>query len=175
LWIWLVLGFPLLVLAYRKGRQALRILLGAGYAVTTFGGIVILAVMAVAIPAPQNSYYLSIEDGKMVHYYWDKLEPGAQILDSIPEQAITVFGRASHARPWFFDTFADYRALVANPDPFEAARAGYSYIYMTNRWWSSLSPAQQQAFDNDCVHMMVTGDEQLDHLRWLYDIRQCGP
>ena len=175
LWIWLLLGFPLLALAYRRGRLALRVLLGMGYTITAFGGIVILAVMMIAIPAPQNSYFISTEDMVMTRRYWDRLEPGAQVLDNFPERAVTIFGRASRARPHIYDAFPDYQALAANPDPVAAAQAGYSYIYMTNQWWSGLTLDQKSAFDNPCVHMIVTGEKDFDRLRWLFDIRGCKP
>jgi hypothetical protein len=175
LWIWLLLGFPLLVLAYRQGRQVLRATLGVGYAVTALGGIVILAVMMVAIQAPQNPYFIASEDVIIARRYWDKLGSGVQILDSIPERAITIFGRASHARPSIYTTFSDYQALVANPEPSITAKAGYSYIYMTNQWWSMLSPDQKQAFDRSCVQKIVTGDPGVDLFRFLFDIRKCKP
>lgn len=173
LWIWLLLGFPLLVLAYRRGGQLRRSLLGAGYAITALGGVVILAVMMAAIPAPQASYFLTSEDVILTRRYWNKLEPGAQILDEVPERAITIFGRASHARPHIYDTFPDYDALVADLDPQAAAKAGYSYIYMTADWWGRLSSAQKMAFDNPCVRHKTTGNNELDHLRWLIDIHAC--
>ena len=175
LWIWLLLGIPLLVQAYRRGPPAMRALLGIGSGITVFGGLVILAVMLVATPAPQNSYFISSEDVIMTRKYWDRLDPEVQVLDSFPERAITVFGRASHARPHIYDAFPDYLALVANPDPVVAAKTGYSYVYMNNTWWTGLSSAQKNSYENPCVHKIITGDENLDPSRWLLDVRNCRP
>ena len=175
LWIWLVLGFPILVQVYRRGSQALRMVLGTGYAVTVFGGIVLLAVMLVALPKPKESYFLSYEDALMARRYWNKVDPKAQVLDSFAERAVTVFGRASHARPDVYEIFPDYQALVTNPDPVKAALTGYSYIYMDNIWWAKLSPNQQRAFDNPCVHILDIGDKIYERIRWAFDIRQCKP
>ena len=175
LWILLVLGFPLLVMVYRRARQALRVLLGTGYAVTVLGGVVILAIMLVAIQKPKASYFIANQDAMIARRYWNKLDRGAQVLDVFPERAVTVFGRASHARIDFYEMYVDFQALIANPDPRQAAQMGYSYIYIVRNWWDRLTIEQQRAFDQPCVHRLVTGNQRFDDSRRLYDIRQCKP
>ncbi len=173
LWVWLVLGFPLLWFAFRRSGSFLRHTIGIGYGLTVFAGIVLFAVQFLAIGTPQISYFITNADAVTSRLYWDRLPKGAQVLDSNPERGVTVFGRASRARPWFYDPYPDWQALIANPDPAAVARAGYSYIYIGPAWMNKLSEQQVAAFNQPCVKLIYDNKVKGNENRRLYDVTLC--
>ncbi len=174
LWIWLVLAFPVLAYSYRSFRPLGKAAAAAGYAVTVYAGIVIFALQLTSIPAPRLADFLNPLDTAFTRTYWNALEPGAQVLDSTPVRAVTVFGRASLAAYDQYRTLPEWGALVADPQPQKVRAAGYSYIYMNPTWWKSLVPAAQQALQQPCVVLVkeVQAADSADFRR-LLDIRAC--
>jgi hypothetical protein len=173
LWIWMVLAFPLLWFVYFKAGSFVRTLILTGYGLTVFAGIVLFAIQLLAIGTPQKSYFITEADAVTTRLYWDRLPKGAQVLDSNPERGVTVFGRASRARPWIYDPYPDWQALITNPDPSTVAKAGYSYIYIGPGWMNQLNKQQQTAFKQPCVKLVYDNHVKGEENRRLYDITQC--
>jgi hypothetical protein len=174
LWLWLLLALPPLLVAWRRRPRLGRPLIAAGYAVTLLGGVVMFTIQLTAIPTPQISDYLGPVDAQVTRVFWNKLEPGAQVLDETPYRAVTIFGRESTARSSIYVTLPQYAALVANPDPAAAAKNGFQYIYMAEDWWGKLSPSQQQAFQQPCVNQVGETFTSGTNWRTLYDVGKCG-
>jgi hypothetical protein len=174
LWLWLLLALPLLWRIFMRGGAWQRAWLGGLYAVLVLGGAVMFALQITANPEPIPSVYLDNDDAAMTRKYWNRLEPAAQVLDNYPERAVTVFGRASKAKYTLYLFLPEWLALMQDPTPQKAAAAGFTYVYMDQKWWSGLKPVQQSAFQQPCVDLV----EELrppgkDHFRRLYDIRRC--
>jgi hypothetical protein len=136
---------------------------------------VMLAVELIAIPVIQTTYYLQYMESDFSKSYWNRLEKDAQILDSKPERAVLLFGRASFAATDVYKRSPVWEALVANPDPANVASTGYSYVYMDTPWWQKLSPQIQAAYSQPCVHqvagMKLAGSQD----RILFDVQACHP
>jgi hypothetical protein len=163
-WLWLV-----------NARSGYRIAAGVGYGVAIFAGLVMLSVELIAIPAPQTTYYLKYREGDFAKQYWNRLEQNAQILDSYPERAVLLFGRASYAAEDVYKRSPSWEALIANPDPASVASAGYSYVYMDQNWWQALSPQIQAAYSLSCIHLV---DEKIlsgNLDRKLFNVQACKP
>jgi hypothetical protein len=175
LWLSFALAFPFLWLWLQNARQGYRLLAGLGYAVAIFAGLVMLAVELVAIPVAQTTYYLKYSESDFARAYWNRLEPGAQILDSVPERSVLLFGRASFAAQDVYKRSPKWQALVADPDPAQVAEEGYSYVYMDETWWKSLSSAVQQAYDQPCVQLVADMDLKGGQFRRLYQVKDCLP
>jgi hypothetical protein len=175
LWLGFTLSFPVVWLWLVKARQGYQVVAGFGYAVAIYAGLVMLAVELIAIPAPQTTYYLKFGEGNFSRLYWNTLEKGAQILDSKPERAVLLFGRASFAAEDVYKHSPAWEAMVANPDPTRVASAGYSYIYMDDEWWQSLSPQVQAAYSQSCVHLVKDMNLPGDGSRKLYNVEACKP
>ncbi len=173
LWIWLVLGFPLLWFAFRKAGSFKRFSIGTGYGLTVFAGIVLFSVQLLAIGTPQISNFITQADAATSRLYWDRLPKGAQVLDDNPERGVTIFGRASRARSWIYTPYADWLTLIANPDPYAVARAGYSYIYIGSDWMNKLTKPQQAAFQQPCVKLLYDNKVKGNESRKLYEVDQC--
>jgi hypothetical protein len=175
LWLSYALAFPFLWLWLVKARQGYRLLAGLGYGVAIYAGLVMLAVELIAIPAVQTTYYLQFMESDFSKLYWNRLEKDAQILDSKPERAVLLFGRASFAASDVYKRSPIWETLVASPDPAAVATAGYSYVYMDEGWWQELSPQFQTAYSQPCVHlvneMKLTGNQS----RKLFNVRACHP
>ncbi len=175
LWLSFALSFPFLWLWLQNARQGFRLLAGLGYAVAIYAGLVMLGVELVAIPVPQTTYYLKYNEGELARTYWNRLEPGAQVLDSHPERAVLLFGRASFAAYDVYKRAPQWQALIANPDPAQVAAEGYSYVYMDESWWQGLTPQLQAAYSQPCVSLVTQMDLPGNLFRRLYKVETCRP
>jgi hypothetical protein len=175
LWLGFVLAFPIVWLWLVNARQGFRVLAGIGYGVAIYSGLVMLAVELIAIQLPQTTYYLQYRESNFSKPYWNKLEKGAQILDSKPERSVLLFGRASFAAEDVYARSPRWVALVANPDPAIVASEGYSYVYMDNGWWQKLSPELRAAYSQPCVKLVSEMDIGGGQNRRLYNIQSCKP
>ncbi len=173
LWIWLVLGFPLLWFAFRKAGSFMRFSIGSGYGLTVFAGIVLFSVQFLAVGTPQISNIVTQADAVTSSLFWDRLPKGAQVLDSNPERGITVFGRASRARPSIYDLYADWQDLIDDPNPSAVAKAGFSYIYIGPSWSDHLTKLERAAFNQPCVKLLYDNYVKGDENRKLYEVDQC--
>jgi hypothetical protein len=171
-WLWLCLSVPGLMYWVKKAGNRGQTLIGLGFFLTIFSGVVIFAVQLISIQAPQISYYIQGIDAQVAQQYWNRLEPGAQILSSNSSLTITIFGREVESNSEVFATLPEWDKLVKSPDPVVVAQAGFSYIYMDQGWWSRLTPDQQAALKNPCAK--VIGDwTHNNEFRQLIDIQAC--
>jgi hypothetical protein len=175
LFIWLVLGFPLAWFAARRGSPWLRIVFGIGYGITILGGLVLLSVQLRAIPRPLYSTFIKEPDAMMNRMFWNRLDPGAQVLDPIPHRAITILGLGGgRAQRDPYTPFAEWASLIADPNPSAIAKADYTYIYLDAKWWQAMSHEQQQRFLEPCVQVLAEEDYGENDFRKLLDIRACN-
>ncbi len=175
LWLSFALAFPIVWLWLVNARSGYRIAASVGYGVAIFAGLVMLSVELIAIPAPQTTYYLKYREGDFAKQYWNRLEQNAQILDSYPERAVLLFGRASYAAEDVYKRSPSWEALITNPDPASVASAGYSYVYMDQNWWQALSSQIQAAYSLPCVQLV---DEKIlpgNLDRKLFNVQACKP
>jgi hypothetical protein len=173
LWLWSVLAFPVVWGWMLAGGSAVRSATWLGYGVVVYGGIVLFGVQLIAIPSPVLSTFIDNTDARYARAYWGKLEQGSQVLDSIPERAVTLFGRASRAMMDVYHPWPDWEALIDNPDPKAVADAGYGYIYEDETWWRALSVEQHQALREPCVKDLTIDYVKKDEFPRLLDIRAC--
>lgn len=174
LWLWSVLAFPTLWGWMLAARGALRSMTWLGYGVTVFGGLVLFGIQLIAIPSPVLSTFIDNTDARYTRDYWDKLEPGTQVLDRVPERGVTLFGRASRAMKDVYHPWPDWKALVEDPDPGAVARAGYGYMYEDREWWNGMSEAVRRALRGSCVHPLIIEGLTSDDFPRLLDVRDCG-
>jgi hypothetical protein len=175
LWLSYALAFPILWRWMVKARQGYRILAGLGYGVAIYAGLVMLAVELIAIPAVQTTYYLENMESDFSKSYWNQLEKDAQILDSVPERAVLLFGRASFAATDVYKRSPAWEALVANPDPVSIASAGYSYVYMDATWYKELSPQLKAAYSQPCIDQIAVIKLVGSGDRILFNVKACHP
>jgi hypothetical protein len=175
LWLGFALAFPILWLWLVHARQGYRLLAGFGYGVAVYAGLVMFAIELIAIPMPQTTYYLKYREGDFAKHYWNRLEKGSQILDSYPERAVLLFGRASYAAEDVYKRSPTWEALIASPDPASVASAGYSYVYMDEIWWQKLSPQIQAAYDQPCVQLVAEMNLHGNENRKLFSVEACHP
>jgi hypothetical protein len=175
LWLSYTLAFPIIWLWLKNARDGFLPLAGAAYGVAVYAGLVMLSVELIAIKLPQTTYYLKYFESDISRTYWNRLEPSAQILDSTPERAVLLFGRASFAATDVYKRSPDWEKLIANPDPITVAAEGYSYIYMDEKWWQGLSPQTQAAFKAPCVELIAQYNFTGNQFRNLYRVVGCHP
>jgi hypothetical protein len=174
LWLWLVLAYPLLGRAYQRARSLVRAWLGGLFAVTVYAGLVLFAIQLTSIPQPIPAYFVDSLDLRLSAKYWNTLEPGAQVLDSYPERAVTIFGRISKANSSIYVNLPEWQTLMVDPTPQKAAAFGYAYVYMNEKWWAEFTPVLRQAYQQACVK--TTAEVQSSsgqQFRRLLDIRNC--
>ena len=173
LWLWYALSFPVIWRWLKNARQPFRYLAGAGYAVAIYAGVVMFAVQLIAIPKPQTTYYLDFTETYFSRTYWNRLEPNAMILDNFPERAVLLFGRASTAGLDVYNRSPEWKALIADPDPVKVARAGYTYIYMNEKWFADLNKKQRDAFQQPCVSQIDRLNIEDRAYRQLWSVKAC--
>jgi hypothetical protein len=174
LWLWLVLAFPMLWWAYQRGSGLKRAWLGSLFFISLWGGLVIFAIQITSIPEPIPAYFVDSLDLSMSRKYWNQLESGAQVLDSNPERAVTVFGRISKARSAIYVFLPEWEKLMEEPTPQKVAAFGYSYVYMSPKWWNGFSPALRQTYQQPCVKLVdEVKNKDGANFRRLYDIQSC--
>jgi hypothetical protein len=175
LWLSYGLAFPVLWLWLVRAKNGFRLAAGIGYGIAILAGLVTLSVELVAIPVPQTTYYIKYNEGDFSRIYWNQFAQDAQVLDSMPERAVLLFGRASFAATDVYKRSDSWKALVAQPDPYNALSAGYSYVYMNDSWWQAIPPDIQAAYNQPCVQLVDQMDMPDDHFRKLYNIQACHP
>jgi len=173
LWLWSVLAFPTLWRWMLSAKGAIRSLAWVGYGVSLFGGLALFGIQLIAIPSPTLSTFVDNTDARYSRAYWDKLEQGSQVLDSVPERAVTVFGRASQAKMDVYHFSPEWEALVGDPDPKAVADAGYGYIYEDEAWWRDMTIQQHQALKRPCVIDLTPEFLKKDEFPRLLDVRGC--
>jgi len=174
LWLWSVLALPTLWRWLSGDLPAVRSFAWLGYGVAVFGGLVLFGIELIAIPHPVLSDFVDYTDAQYSRAYWNKLESGAQVLDSTPERGVTLFGRASRAMKDVYHTWPDWQALIDDPDPAAVAAAGYSYIYEDEGWWRRMTPEQRGALGDPCVRSLTLEGRTSDDFPRLLDVRDCG-
>jgi len=174
LFIWLILGFPYLWLAWKSGQMSLRLLSGVGSFILVLGGITLFSVQLIAISRPQLTYFIDETDALMSQKYWNRLEEGAQVLDFTAVRAVTLFGRAGgRAFRDYFTPLPEREALLAELDPLKIRQAGYSYFYLDRHDWQRLSSEEKQALQQPCVQRLESLAPEGKDFRWLLDVRAC--
>jgi hypothetical protein len=174
LWIWVLVAFPWLWNIGKKARRPGRLMLIGAYGVTVLGGLVIFTASLPAMTSYQFTYFITAKDTYAGALFWDLLPKDAMILDRMPARTVTLFGRAILAGSDIYTQLPQWEALIANPDPIDAAKAGYTHIYLDQDWWQRLTPEQVEAFTGPpCVHLLKKFEE-VEQYSLLYDIHECA-
>ena len=179
LWLWVVLAFPLLWWWLRCRGAWNQALVWVALGALVFEGVVTFAVQLTTVTEPQDAYFIDNVDAAFTRAYWNKLKPGAQVLDDVPYRAVTVFGRAVKASQSIFEPLPEWQALVKNPDPRLVAGADYAYIYMDNQWWQQVPSQTQALYQLPCVHEVAMKSDPANprgDYRVLWNVQACkGP
>jgi hypothetical protein len=173
-WLWLLLVFPTAWRLFTRSASLRRGLWIAGFGISLLAGVVLLTVQISGIPAPQYTYFIEKADAAISSKYWNRLPVEAQVFDSHPIRAVTVFGRAARAYESIYVPRPDWRALVDGGGARDIAAAGYSYIYLSQHWWERMSREQQEAIFAECVRVVHQDDLRLGKFRLLIDITGCA-
>ncbi len=173
LWIWLVLAFPALAFFYRAFRPFWKAAVGLGYAATVLSGVVIFAIQITSVPAPVSTYFIGPLDLKFTRQFWNRLEPGVQVMDNIPERAVTIFGRAAAASSGIYEPLPVWQDLTGSPDPYRLRAYGFSYAYISKTYWDALPALNRQLMADACVKLVHEETDSNGDYRKLLDIRGC--
>jgi len=175
--IWIILGFPHLWIAYRRGKPWLKFTLSAGFIIAIVSGLSLLPSQIVAFASPQLSYFIQEPDALMHKNYWDKLDKGAWVLDiRYPYRPVVLFGRTTG--PTFqtlYLSLPEFRSFREDPDPNKIAAAGYEYVYIDRDTWQDLNIVQRQYFQAACVKQIAEYTTRQGDFRRLLNIQMCNP
>lgn len=174
LFIWLILGFPLLSRIWQKRGQWSKLFLSVCYLVIVLGGLALFFIQWVAIARPRATYFVQEIDTGMSQKYWNRLAPGARVFDTLLIRSITLFGRPSgKAYLDIYHSLPEWQDLVNEYNPLKIAQAGYDYIYIDRETWQQLSVEQKQALQMACVHKVGEITAENNDFRWLLQLNQC--
>jgi hypothetical protein len=169
-----ICSLPVLWYLYKiKGKWS-RVLMAAGFLMSIFGGLALFATQISTIPAPQLAYFVNKDlDDIASDLYWNRLPQDAQVLDSIPFRAVTLFGRSSRAHMSLYEPYPDWDQLIKSPDPVAVAEAGYDYVYMDRAWWKGIDIHMRQAFETSCAELIMQQEDRFGDYRRLYNVQAC--
>ncbi len=170
LWLWLLLSIPSMWFLYKKSRRVVRAAITTGYLVTVFAGMVIFSIQLISIPQPQLTYFINGLDARFASAYWNRLPDNAQVLDSEPSRAVTLFGRAVRASSDVYDPYPEWGALIAYPDPEQVVSQGYDFVYIDPGWWKRMPAELQEAYQQPPIVLLDEAASGEDFRR-LYDLR----
>lgn len=173
LWLWLLLGLPLLWHLVKTRGRLIRDLIMVFYAISTFGGLIIFGIQMTTMPNPQNTYFVNPADSRFAKMYYDQFPEGTQILDKTPFRAVTIFGRAVRAYESVYDPLPEWSELINDPDPEKVHAAGYQYIYMNQEWWKEISKATRDKLEFGCATYVGEPEYYKQTARWLIDLSEC--
>ncbi len=139
-----------------------------------FGGLVLAGVQLPAIQQPVYSYFITDLDVQMERDYWNKLEPGTLVFDSIVSRSATLFARGSNANFTWYKSKPEWEKLAAAPDPMALKAGGYSYIYFDQISWDEIPQDIQKKYFNPCVKTVNEVEDWRHDFRKLIDVRACG-
>jgi hypothetical protein len=172
---WLALGIPWIWPVLRKRRTGVNFLVGSACAIALLSGLGLFPAQLIAVNQVHYSYFIDEPDARMSKLQWEKLSRNAFVLDlSNPSRPAALFGLSiGHAFMDIDTPFPEYAALLDNPDPGQAARSGYTYIYLDRNAWQSLTNAQKTALGRACVRQLAEYRSVTSDFRRLYDVSQC--
>ncbi len=173
--LWVAAGLPYALWALQRGSLKLRAAVIVGLVVAVTGGVALFPAQLIAGSQSQPSYFVQSPDVLMARSYWNRLEPGAWVLDpAFPFRPAVLFARTtgpSHVNVYV--SMPAYDALVAALDLQQIAAAGYRYIYLDRDTWQKLSAEQQERFKRGCIEMLDETKDKFGDFRRLYDLSQC--
>ncbi len=174
---WFLLAVPVLwVLARRLKRlpvMHLGILWGSA---AILAGVVVSGSLLSAAGRSVFSEAIAPVDASMTRTVWGKLDAEAMILDSHTYRAVIVTGLRTQSTATDFEPFAEWSALVAEPDGQAILAAGFRYVYVDSLWWNTMTESQQASFRSGCAVLIASAhDDAHNGDRWLYDLQACLP
>ncbi|MBF8262016.1 MAG: hypothetical protein HW376_1545, partial [candidate division NC10 bacterium] len=174
--VWILLAVAPLSLAWSKGGLLLRGAIAGTTAVLVFGGVVVTGPLLSALPKPVTTEGFRPAETAMIRQVWDRLEPGALVIDSHPWRAVTVTGRLTRSALDSSTSLESWEQLVDDPRVGRLVKAGFAYAYVDNSWWNDMPGEARQTFRNDCVREVArVDDDGASGDRWLFDLRSCPP
>jgi hypothetical protein len=173
--LWSVLGLPFAWRVYQRSGAYPRAALVGLFAVTIFGGLALLPPQLISLLQPQASFFVQEPDVSMSRMHWDRLEPGAWVLDrQYPFRPAALFARTTGpANENVYIEKPEFRELLASPWPHPAAESGYDYIYLSRETWSEMNENQRRPYTRGCARLVDEHRDKLGDFRRLYDIRRC--
>jgi hypothetical protein len=157
----------------RRGGDLRKIIAVSLGLLSIVSGLVLFSIELIAIQKPVYSYFLSDLDVAVARDYWNKLEPGALVFDSLPVRAPTIFGRPTRSSTTWYESTQEWEALLRSPDPFILNGAGFSYLYVDQQYWDTLTKVIQTKLQSPCVTLLKEYKDWSGDFRWLMDIGQC--
>jgi len=170
---------PLFWIWARKKSDASRSVVVFGGFVAIFAGLMLFGIQLISIQKPVSTTFINDLDAKVMENYWNKLKPGSLVLDPLPYQGPTVFGRPTNSSVTWYVPKPEWQALIANPDPRQIHAQGYDYFYFGIDYWNQLTPGQQAALQQPCVKKLFEVDgihsltDYRKDFRRLLDVSEC--
>jgi hypothetical protein len=173
---WILLGVIPLRLAWGRGRALVRGAIVGVTAVLILPGVVVTWSLLSALPRPVLAEAIGAPDTSMAREVWNRLEPGALVLDSHPWRAVVVTGRLTRSSQDSSNLLPGWQELVRNPSVERVAQAGFDYVYVDRTWWDDMDDATRLGYAAECVRpVAAVQDDGQNGDRWLFDVRACRP
>ena len=147
-----------------------------GLALMVFGGVVVSGTALTAATQALLPETMTVLDARVAAQYWDALPKGSEVFDPAEWRITALTGRLTRAtRPSDVRRLsAEWQALYDDPSVEKMLAAGYSYVYIDEKWWETLSPESRLSLNSPCVRVLADYlDDDHDWLRRLLDLSAC--
>ncbi|GAB4581847.1 MAG: hypothetical protein Fur0022_45980 [Anaerolineales bacterium] len=142
------------------------------------GGGVLFASALTAANRPMLAAKFDELDALVTKEVWDTLPAEAKIFDPNGWPGTAITGRLTHAVEGDYFTgirpYPAWQALVHNPTLLGLLAENYSFVYVNEKWWNSLSAQSRAELEAACVvtraaHQNAEGDR----FRRMLDLSGC--
>ncbi len=169
-----ILAFPLIYRAYPRWRVGWQMTLLVTTLVMIYSGLVTFGVQLLSIPKPQFTYFITPLDAHLTQRYWDALPANAQVFDPNPSRSIVIFGRsAGEVAMDYRKPLPEWEELVKNFNLNRLIEAGYTHLYLDERYWNQMKSQQKSSLERPCVRQISAQEGTGDTFRHLYSLSDC--
>ncbi|HET7009808.1 MAG TPA: hypothetical protein VFI11_03445 [Anaerolineales bacterium] len=173
---WLLLAAAPMAAAWRSGRLLARAAILVGGAVLVFGGIIVSGSLLTAFPRAVFSDGILPVDAAMAKAVWNRLEPGALVLDSDSWRAVALTGRLTRSAEDSSTLLESWQTLIDQPEVGRVVQSGFGYMYVDQYWWEGMPETARLSLLDECVvEVAAADDDGANGDRWLFDLRACPP
>lgn len=123
-------------------------------------GVVLLGIQLTAAQTTILSEHYGDAEARLLQQAWGRLPPSGKVLGYVGAGSILtghLTGGIYSVTPSEDRAFWD--AMLSAPRIQPLVQAGFDFIYMDSRWWSSLDAASQQDLQQPCVTVFARGED----------------
>jgi hypothetical protein len=173
---WVLLAVIPLQHAWSRGGSLVRWAIALTTVAVILPGVIVAGSLLTAVHRAVVTEGFTPADTSMARQVWDRLAPGALVVDSSSWRAVAVTGRLTRSAQDSSTLLPEWENLVREAAVGRLVAAGFDYAYVDRTWWDNMDEAGRRSFKDPCVQeVAAVHDNGANGDRWLFDLRACPP